>query len=202
MGERPRSAPRVFGNLAVVKMQSGLAAFDKDNVVYELKVLVGPDEGSIFLLRKGQDYKLGTGAKDDLHVSDRGLGAGQATFEFDGEVLAVRGKGVLVNGLPAQGRTDLHGGDTLTLGGTILELTDRGNMPMWSGKQYDRILVRMGNKLLVAKGSTLYVLDADTGEEEGSPVAVPGARIMLVNTRDAKLFLIAGDGWVYAYLPR
>ncbi|MCZ6572582.1 MAG: PQQ-binding-like beta-propeller repeat protein [Planctomycetota bacterium] len=202
VGERPRSAPLVFGNLVVVKMESGLAAFDKDNVVYELKVTAGPDEGRTFLLRKGQDYKLGTGAKDDLHVSDRRLGAGQATFEFDGEVLAVRGKGILVNGLPTQGRTDLHGSDRLTLGGTILELTDRGNMPMWSGKQYDRILVRMGNRLLAAKGSTLYVLDADTGEEEGSPVAVPGARIMLVNTRDAKLFLIAGDGWVYAYLPR
>ncbi|MFQ5844212.1 MAG: PQQ-binding-like beta-propeller repeat protein [Planctomycetota bacterium] len=201
-GSAPRGPPRVFGDLCVVKLASGLAGFDAYSGVYELEVASGPDAGSRFVLRGGKVYKMGTAPTDDLHLSDRAIGASQVTLEIEGEVLTVSGAGLRVNDGSATGRVSVYGGDSIRVGETILRLRDRGNAPLWSGLRLDRVVCRVGDRLVVARGNTLHVLDVGSGAAVGGAVPVPGARLLLVNTQDANLYLVAGNAWVYALFPR
>jgi outer membrane protein assembly factor BamB len=203
-GEAPQSGPQVFGNLCVLRMASGLLAFDKDNVVYRVDVVSGPDAGASKLVMSSGTLTVGSGPKADLRIGDTAIGAAHLTLEVQGEVLAGMCDGdatVTVDG-NAMNRVSLYNGAEVSIGQSVLRITDTGSQPLWTGLDYDRIIGRVGNRLVAMKGSTLSVLDAATGEVIVGGVAIPGARLIPTNVEDGNLFVVGGDAVVYALFAR
>ncbi|MGH7163532.1 MAG: PQQ-binding-like beta-propeller repeat protein [Planctomycetota bacterium] len=204
-GRRPAGAPRVFGNVCVVPLQSGLCGFDKDNVGYTLTVKGGPDDGKTFHVRKDGAAAVGSGGDAKIRVSGPGVAASHATLEIQGEVLHVapaEGKRVLLSGRPVQGSSRVLSGDDLALGGVVLAVTDHGTQPLWRDLPYDEIVARIGDKLVARAGRKLSLLDAYTGEAVAGPVDIPSARLFPANTKDANLYIVGGDAVLYTLYPR
>jgi len=187
-------------------MSDGLMAFDRANVVYGLIVAAGPDKGRGFYLRGTEPKGLGNGGKADLVLSDHALAAVQINFELQGEVLlataASENLNFSVDGGKPVSRAVLHAGSRIHAGNTELVIRDHGTAPLWSGVAADGIVARIGNTLIAVRNGRLFALDAETGRATGDPVALPGVRMILTNTTDSDLFVVAGDARLYGLFPR
>ncbi|MHC4957842.1 MAG: outer membrane protein assembly factor BamB family protein [Planctomycetota bacterium] len=179
---RATAAPQVFGNLCVVSTEKGLVGFDRDNVLYDLTAADGDGKG------------------ETTTISTAGGSLGGLTFEVQNEVLYANGKFKL-NGRSTT-RAGLRGGDTITIGDTNYDVTDRGTAPLWVDLDYERILARIDDNLLAVKGTTVHVINARTGEASGTSADFGGARFIPTNTWDRNVFVVAGDAIVYALYPR
>ncbi len=203
---RPVAGPQVHGDLCVVKMKSGLVGFDASALVYTLTATSGPDAGRTFWVRPGKPVTLGSGAKADLSLADKSVGASHMTLEFQGEALWAACKGqnnrMSLNGGPATGRGVLLHGSTVRVGETLFSVTSRGSEPLWTDLPYDRIVAKAGDRLIAAKGMDLTVLDAWTGQPVGPAVKIAGARMIATNTQDGNVFAVGGDAVVYALFVR
>jgi len=184
-GQTPRGGPKVFGPICVVPMQDGLCAFDAVNVMYGLTIEGGPEDGSLKWVRAGAPVVI------------EGV-----TFKIEGEVLTASGKQFRVNRNAPVQRSPLYNGSEVMIGNTVVRVADRGTAPLWSGKDYDEIVGRLGDMLVARKGTSLTVLNAWTGELAGNVSNIPGARLVPVNTTSANLFVIAGNATIYAFFPR
>ena len=73
---------------------------------------------------------------------------------------------------------------------------------MWKDLKVDRVVCRVGNKMVVAKGDMLRAMNAYTGEPTSDWVRIPGMRFCPTNTHDAKLTVLVGDARLYTLFPR
>ncbi|MGQ0612702.1 MAG: FHA domain-containing protein [Planctomycetaceae bacterium] len=204
-GKRPTATPQVMGDFLVVGMKSGLSVYEKSNFVYGLRVATGPDEGKVLWVRGGKVNSVGNGPGTDIRLSDSKVAASHFTLEVQGEVLAamIPGKNLVqVNGRKVSGRAALLGGQRLVLGGTVLEVLDRRGEPLLTDLAYESAVGLVGGMLVLAKGTSLTVLDPWTGAVQAGPVSVPKARFFPANTSDGNLFVVVGDARVYALFPR
>jgi hypothetical protein len=183
-GRTPRGGPRVFGPVCVVPMKQGLCVFDTVNVIYALEVKGGVDDGSTKWVRAGQPATI-----DGV------------TFKLEGEVLTAAGKSFRAGGASTK-RASLFNGSEVVIGGTTVTVTDRGSQPLWSDKDYDEIVARIGEKLIARKGNALVALDMWTGEPAGETASLAGARLMPVNTTSANIYVVAGNAVLYTFYPR
>ncbi len=181
----PRGGPKAFGPICIIPMKQGLCAFDTVNVIYALHVAGGPEDGKTRWVRAGQPATI------------QGV-----TFKLEGEVLTAGGKGFRVNGNAPVDRSALYDGSQVVVGGTAVTVEDHGRRPLWTDKDYDTIVARIGEKLIAQKGTTLVALDMWTGEPAGDAQSVPGTRLIPVNTTSANLYVVAGNAVVYAFYPR
>lgn len=181
----PRGGPKVFGPVCVLPMKQGLSAFDTVNVIYGLAVEGGTEGGNTRWVRSGQPATL------------EGV-----TFKLEGEVLTAAGKAFRVNGGAPVERAPLYNGSQVVIGTTVITVADHGSKPLWSDKDYDGIVARIGDRLIAQKGTTLTVLNIWTGEPMSDVVNIAGARLVPVNTGSANLYLVAGNAVVYAFYPR
>ena len=204
-GRVPAGGPEVFGDVCVVRMEDGLIAYDANNVLYRVRVASGPDAGASWLVRSDRPYAFGNGGGVDFQVGDRGIAAEQLTFELQGEVLYVagaEGSSFKVDGVETTERSPVVNGARIEVGRNVLVIEDRGSEPLWTELPYERIVTRVGDKLVAASGNMLVVVHAMTGEVLAGPIEVPGGRLMPRNTSDADLFVIGGDAIAYALYPR
>jgi len=203
-GEAAQSGPQVFGNLCVLRMGSGLLAFDKDNVVYKIEVVHGPDAGASTLVVSSGSVTVGSGAQANFRLGDTSVADAHLTLEVQGEVLAAAcgGDATMVVDGNEMNRTSLYNGAEVSIGRSVIRITDAGSVPLWKGLDFDRVIGRVGNKLVVAKGSVLSVVEAATGELITGGIAIPGARLIPTNLTDGNLFVIGGDAVVYALFAR
>jgi len=204
-GRVPEGGPEVFGDVCVVRMSDGLIAYDANNVLYRVSVTSGPNAGASWLVRSDRPYVLGSGGKSDFQLGDRSVGPDQLTFELQGEVLYVtgaEGASFKIDGVEATERSMLVNGAHIQVGQSTLTIEDRGSEPLWTGLPYDRIVTRVGDKLVAQSGDMLVVVHAMTGEVLAGPIEIPGGRLMPRNTSDANLFVVGGDAVVYALYPR
>jgi hypothetical protein len=183
---RATAAPQVFGDVCVVTTDKGLVGFDRDNVLYDLTAADGDSKGEV------------------TTIGTAGGSLGGLTFEIQNEVLYASagedGK-FMLNGR-STGRAALRGGDTVTIGNTNYDVTDRGTTPLWVDLDYERILGRIDDHLLAVKDTTVHVINARTGEASGASANFSGARFIPTNTWDRNVFVVAGDAIVYALYPR
>lgn len=184
---RPTAGPKVFGDICVVKTEKGLLAFDADNVIYMLTAEDGDEKGSSTMVTaRGTTSMAGV------------------TFEIQNEVLQAgtpEGKTFELNGKSVN-RAALRGGDMVRIGRTTYSVADRGTAPLWVDQDYDRVINRVGDKLVVARGKSLFVLNARTGERMGDGVDISGARFVPTNTFDQNIYAVGGDAVVYALFAR
>lgn len=180
-----RGGPKVFGPVCVVPMKQGLCAFDTVNVIYALHIAGGAEDGKTRWVRSGQPATI------------QGV-----TFKLEGEVLTGGGKPFRVNGNAPVERSPLYDSSQVVVGGTAITVEDHGRRPLWSDKDYDGIVARIGEKLIAQKGTTLVALDMWTGEPVGEAQNIPGARLIPVNTSSANIYLVAGNAVVYGFYPR
>lgn len=199
--EVPTGGPTVLGDVCLVPLRGGWCAFHKAAVRFELTALSGPDQGKTYAVMPGKVLTLGAGAKADLRLTDPGVAAAHGTLEIQGEALVLMAAAATkVDGAATQ-RSSLHAGQKITVGGTVLEVSDPGTAPLWRGTKADSFVGRIGDWLVARRGSRLSLVHAWTGEE-GKTVDVSGARLFPVNASDANLFLVGGDAVVYALYPR
>lgn len=204
-GRKPAGGPEVFGDLCIVRMQDGLIAYDANNVLYRVRVESGPDAGSTWLVRSDRPYVLGSGGDADFQVGDRAIADQQLNFELQGEVLYVtgmEGSTFMVDLDERSERVPVVNGSRIKVGRSTFVVEDRGSEPLWTGLDFDRVVTRVGDRLVVASGNRVAVVHAMTGEVLAGPVELPGGRLMPRNTKDANLFVVAGDAVVYALYPR
>ncbi|MEE8106652.1 MAG: PQQ-binding-like beta-propeller repeat protein [Planctomycetota bacterium] len=203
-GQHPVGGVAVFGDVCVVPMASGLYAYDTTNVLYNVNVDRGNGEMTSHTVRGSKLFRVGGGATADIQTGGSTIAL---TLEIQGEVLYAAAAGddeaqIVVNGSAAGNRAAVRGGDSISVGDTQITIVDRGQEPLWKDLEYERAVARVGDRLVVANGSELSVVNARTGEKEAGPVALPGARIIPANTDDGTLFVVGGDAVVYALLPR
>jgi hypothetical protein len=184
-GQDPAGTPSAFGPVCVVPMKQGQCAFDTVNVIYALHVEGGAEGGTVKWVRTGQPATV------------EGV-----TFKLEGEVLTASGKSLRVDGNAPVKRASLFNGSQVVVGDTVVKVVDHGSKPLWSGKDYDAIVARIGEKLIARKGTTLVALNMWTGEPAGDPVSLPGARLVPVNTTSANILVVGGNAVVYAFFPR
>jgi len=184
-GRTARGGPKVFGPVCVVPMKQGICAFDTVNVIYALNVTGGPEDGTTRWVRSGQPATI------------QGV-----TFKLEGEVLTAGGKAFRVNGNQPVEQSALYNDAEVVIGPTVVHVVDHGRRPLWTDKDYDAIVARIGEKLIAQKGTTLVALDMWTGEPAGKAVNVPGMRLIPVNTSSANLYLVAGNAVIYGFFPR
>jgi len=183
---RPTGGCKVFGDVCVVKMASGLIAFDRDNVLYELATDSAGGSKTVVTARGSQTIE-------------------GVSFEIQNEVLFAAGKGskrFRVNGGARVARASLRGGDVISIGRTDFTVADRGSRPLWRDLDYDRVVGRVGDNLIVARGKSLLVIDARTGERTGAGVDFSAARFVPTNTFDKNIYAVGGDAVVYALFAR
>ncbi|MHC4340769.1 MAG: outer membrane protein assembly factor BamB family protein [Planctomycetota bacterium] len=198
-------APQVFGDVVVVKMASGLIGFDSDNVLYQLTVEQGPDAGKSFIIRNGGVRSLGSNEKDHMVLTDAKVGDRHLLLEISGEILTAACQGanrMEVDGSAPVQRSTLREGSLVAIGDTVLAVRDIGARALWSDLKYDRVVARVGNRLVAAKGNHLILLDAHTGAALGPRVSFAAARLIPTNHWDGNLFVVAGDAVVYALFAR
>jgi len=203
-GQHPVGSTAVFGDVCVVPMASGLYAYDTTNVLYKVSVDRGNGETTSYTVRGDKLFRVGGGASADIVTGGSAI---QLTLEIQGEVLYASAAGddeaqIVVNGNAVGNRASVRGGDSITVGDTKIMIEDRGQKPLWKDLAYERAVGRVGDRLVVANGNDISVVNARTGEKEAGPVALAGARIIPTNTDDGTLFVIGGDAIVYALLPR
>lgn len=204
-GRVPMGGPKVFGDVCVVKMKNGLSGFDSDNVLYLLEATEGPAAGTTFWVRGGKPVTLGSDARADLSLADPAVKARHLSFEIQGEVLQMRamsGAGVTVNGMAPDRTATLVDRSRIEIGNSVLVVRDRGSEALWHDLPYDRIVGRVGDELIAARGMTLTRIDARTGEALYDGVKISGARLIPANTRDGMIFVVGGEAVVYAFFPR
>jgi len=202
-GEVPLGGPMVFGDVCVVPMKSGLLALDKENVIYSVEVVSGPAKGQAATVRS--DSPLTVGRDAQLKVNDPKVAPVHVTLRVQGEVLHVSasdGVSMRVDGASIGSRGTVENGSEIAIGGSILRITDVGQRALWKGLKYDRVVCRIADRLVMAKGNSLQVVNAYTGEAMGDAVRIPGARLIPSNPYDATLIVGAGDATVYALYPR
>jgi len=202
-GETPVGGPTVFGDVCVVPMRSGLIAYDKQNVVYRIDVVSGPSKGESAVLRAGAPLRAGRGS--DLNVNDPRVAPGHLTFRVQGEVLTVRtaeDAQMRVDGVDIGSRGAVEHGAEIAIGGSVLRISDIGQQPLWRGLPYDRVVVRIADTLVVARGNTLQAIDAYSGEPTSDAVDIPGVRLVPANPHDSTLVVLAGNATLYALYPR
>ncbi len=203
-GMIPTGKPMVMGNLCLVPMKSGMAAFDAVNVSYTLTAIEGPDKGMSFTVRTDGAVTVGTGAKAGAVLTDKGVAAAHCTLAISNEVLIASSTSdentLHADGSGALNRASIYGGSTLQIGSTKFMVTDRGTDPVWSGKKIDGVLGRVADNLVVYQGDQVMVVNAWTGEVSKS--ATVNGRIMVSNSSGANIFMIGGDAIVYALYPR
>ncbi|MHC4939925.1 MAG: outer membrane protein assembly factor BamB family protein [Planctomycetota bacterium] len=203
-GEVPTAGPMVFGDVCVVPMRSGLMAFDKENVVYRVEVVAGPSKGASATVRAGKAVTVGSGGTD-LVVSDPKVAKVHLTLRVQGEILSVMATedaSMRIDGADIGKRSTVENGTEIAIGGSVLRITDVGKRPLWKGLKYDRIVVRIGDKLIAAKGMKMQAIDAYTGEPAGEMVAPPGARAIPSNPWDSVLVVLTGNATLHALYPR
>jgi outer membrane protein assembly factor BamB len=201
---KPVGGPAVFGDFCVVPMAGGFSCFDSDNVLYEVAVADGPAKGATYWVGSGPAVTLGSDPKADMSVADPSLAARHLAFEVQGEVLTVRATGsqkLSVNGGAAVKNATAYGGDRIAVGRTVLVVKDRGTEALWHDLSQERIVGRVGSKLIAASGTTLTVVDAWSGEA-GASATLPGARFIGTNTADGALYAVGGDAVLYGFFPR
>ena len=204
-GRTPVAGPQVFGNLCIVKMASGYVAYDRDNVVYKATVVAGASKGETVYVRNGDPKSVGSADDADLTVSDAKVEKNHLTLRVEGEVLTVVADGeaqMRVDGADVGNRTTLENGSDVRIGSSAIEIEDRGAMALWSELDADRIVCRVGNKLVIAKGNALRAINAYTGEPTSDWVKIPGIRFCPSNTYDANVAVLVGDATVYSLYPR
>jgi hypothetical protein len=184
-------------------MRSGLFALDKENVVYRVEVVAGPSKGEVASVRAGSPLTVGRDA--DLKVNDPSVAPVHVTLRVQGEVLnvsAAEETAMKVDGTDIGGRGTVENGSEIAIGGSVLRIHDVGQAALWKGMKADRVVCRIADKLIVAKGNMLQTVHAYTGEALSEWVRIPGARFMPSNPHDAVLVLAAGDATLYALYPR
>jgi len=202
-GDVPEGGPMVFGDVCVVPMRSGLMAFDKQNVVYRVEVVSGPAKGASATVRAGTP--LTVGRSGDLRVNDPKVAGIHLTFRVQGEVLnveAAEDASMRVDGADVGRRGTVENDTEVALGDSVLRISDIGQRPLWKGLKYDRVVVRVANKLVVARGTTLQTIDAYSGETLSEAVNIPGVRLIPSNPYDAVLVAVTGDATLHALYPR
>ncbi len=187
-GGRAKGGPEVFGPILVVPLKSGLLGYDARNVVYEVHVLDGPAAGNVEWIR---GYKSKSVGGLSWQIRDESLVAS-----------AAEGETFTMNGAKGHNSTPVLSGSVIEANGVRYRIKDRGTAPLWKNSDVDRVVARVGDKLVAAKGTALVVLNAWTGEAMGEPVEIPGARLVPTNHSTANLYVIAGDATLYALLPR
>jgi hypothetical protein len=204
-GRTPVAGPEVFGNLCIVKMANGFIAYDRDNVVYKVTVAAGASEGATMFLRNGRAKTVGSGSDADLTVNDSKVAMSHLTFRVEGEILTVAANEsakMRVDGADVGKRTTVENGSEIRIGMSALTIEDRGSDALWSGLKVDRVVCRVGNKLVVSKDDMLRAIDAYTGEPTSGWVRVPGMRLCPSNPHDANLAVLVGDARLYTLYPR
>jgi len=187
-GTRPTAGPEVFGPILVVRTDEGLHVFDARNVVYEVHVLDGPMAGSVKWIRGYGQTALG------------GL-----TWQIRDESLVVtagEGQTFAVDRADGYSNTAVVNGSVVAADGVRYRIVDRDTKPLWVSDAYDRIVARIGDRLVASKDGALVVLNAWKGEQVGEAVEIPGARLMPANYRTPNLYLVCGDATLYALYPR
>jgi len=187
-GARPTAGPEVFGPILVVRTGEGMHVFDARNVVYEVHVLDGPMAGSVKWIRGFGQTALG------------GL-----TWQIRGENLVVtagEGQTFAVDGADGYSNTAVVNGSVVVADGVRYRIVDRDTKPLWISDDYDRIVARIGDRLVASQGDALVVLDAWKGEPVGEAVEIPGLRLMPANHRTPNLYLVCEDATLYALYPR
>ncbi|MDH3591158.1 MAG: PQQ-binding-like beta-propeller repeat protein [Planctomycetota bacterium] len=204
-GMIPMGKPMVFGDICVVAMKSGLAAFDAANVSYDVTVIEGTDKGKSFTVRSGRATSIGSGDRAEISLSDKGVAAQHCTLEIQGELLVASSTSddntLRADGSRPLNRAVVYSGSTLKIGATVLKITDRGSKPLWTGKNFDGIIGRVGDSLLAATGNTVTLVNAWSGAE-GDSATLASGRLMPANTGSANVFVVGGDAVVYALYPR
>jgi len=204
-GRTPAAGPQVFGNLCIVKMSSGFVAYDRDNVLYRATVVAGASNGASIDLRNGGPMTVGSASDADLTINDAKTQKIHLTFRVEGEILTVVATDdgeMRVDGADVGKRTTVENGSDIRIGTSTIQIEDRGALALWSDLKADRIVCRVGNKLVVAKGNALRAIDAYTGEPTSDWVAIPGMRLCPSNTHDANLAVLVGDARLYTLFPR
>ena len=174
----------MFGDVCIVKTESGLMAFDIDNVLYEVTVADGDEKGETTVVNARGPAKVG-----DLNL------------EIQNEVLYASGTSFKLAGKTTK-RAALRNGDRITVGRTTYSIKDRGTAALWKDQEYDRIVARVGNDLVAARGKNLYRIDARTGERVGEGIDFSAARFVPTNTNDGNVYVLGGDAIVYALFAR
>ena len=130
---------------------------------------------------------------------------GHVTFRVEGEVLSVVTSDeakMRVGGAEVGNRTTLEQGGEVRIGNTVLQITDNGSKALWKDLPVDRVIVRVGNRMVVTKDGMLRVINAYTGEPEGEWVRVDNLRFVPSNTHDSNLHVLVGDAELYTLYPR
>ena len=204
-GRIPVAGPQIFENLCIVKMASGYVAYDRDNVVYKATVVAGPSSGASMYLRNGPPKTVGSSSDATLTINDAKVEKKHLTFRVEGEILTVMATGdgeMRVDGADVGKRTSMEHGAEVRIGTSVIQIEDRGAMALWKDLKVDRIVCRVGNKLVVAKGDSLQAIDAYTGEPTSNWVRIPGVRFCPSNTHDSNLAVLVGDAQLYSLFPR
>jgi len=204
-GRNPVGGPQIFGNLCIVKMDSGFVAYDRDNVVYRASVTAGDTSGAAIYLRNGPPKTVGSASDADLTLADPKVAGIHLTLRVEGEVLTVatdEDAEMRVDGADAGKRTTVADGAEIRVGTTVISIEDRGSMALWKDLKVDRIVCRVGNKLVVAKGDSLCAIDAYTGAATCDWVRIPGLRFCPTNTHDSSVSVLVGDARIYSLFPR
>ncbi len=204
-GRTPTGGPLVFGNVVVVPTTKGLIAYDRDNVVYTATVIAGPDEGATVQLRNGPATSVGSASESDLTLSDPKVQKLHITFRVDGEVLSVVSNDeakMRVGGAEVGSRTTLEHGAEVRIGNTVVRITDDGSKALWKDLPVDRVVVRVGDRMVVTKAGMLRTINAYTGVPDGQWVKINSLRFIPSNTFDSNLTVLVGDAELYTLYPR
>ena len=163
------------------------------------------DRGGLFAGQVRQVQGRGGEALGDMVVQlprDRApfllLGQQQALGQAAQQII----DDVRVDGAEVGKRTTVEDGAEIRVGTTVLSIEDRGSMALWKDLKVDRIVCRVGNKLVVAKGDSLCAIDAYTGVAMCDWVRIPGMRFCPTNTHDSSVSVLVGDASIYSLFPR
>lgn len=90
----------------------------------KLAVITGPDQGRVFDLRSGAEVRIGRAVDNDIVLTDIAVSRKHMVLSWDGAAWVIHdngsGNGTLVNDRLEDGRCQLHHGDRVELGNTVV----------------------------------------------------------------------------------
>ncbi|MHC4955504.1 MAG: outer membrane protein assembly factor BamB family protein [Planctomycetota bacterium] len=204
-GRIPAGGPEVFGNLCLLPTSTGWVAYERDNVLYRVTVKNGDSKGDVLYLRNGPARTIGSSSSASLAIIDPKVKDVHLTFKVQGEVLTVSSNedaAMRVDGAEVGKRSSAENGTRITIGSTELHVEDIGAEALWKDLPVDRIVCRVGDKLIVTKDGLLRAINAYTGEPLTDWVRIGAVRFIPTNAFDANLTVLVGDAQLYTLYPR